>query len=89
MPLISTFYGIDIYMYYTDNARHYLPHIHIRYGEFEAVFDIGKGVIIRGELPRSQARLVQAWIEIHRQELMDNWELASNQKQPGRIDPLK
>lgn len=89
MPLISAFYGIAVYMYYTDKMRHYRPHIHVRYGEFQAVFDIDEGTVIRGVLPRSQTRLVQAWIEIHRRELMYDWDLASNKKQPRKIDPLK
>ena len=89
MPLISAFYGITVYMYYTDNVRHHRPHIHVRYSEFEAVFVIDEAILIRGVLPRSQTRLVQAWIEIHRAELMYNWDLASNNKQPNKIEPLK
>lgn len=34
-------------------------------------------------------KLVQAWIEIHREELVANWELASQGKNVFRIDPLK
>ena len=88
MPLISVFYGISVYMYYTDRMRHHRPHIHIKYGEFEAVFSIDEGMAIRGILPKSQTRLVQAWIEIHRKELIEDWDLASNQQQPRKIEPL-
>lgn len=89
MPLISAFYGIAIYMYYSDKMRHYWPHIHAKYGEFRAVFAIDDGIVLRGVLPRSQTRLVQAWIEIHRRELMLDWSLATNNQQPRKIDPLK
>lgn len=89
MPLISAFYGIAVYMYYTDNVRHHRPHIHVKYSDFEAVFDIDEAALIRGVLPRSQTRLVQAWIEIHRSELIYNWSLASSMRQPRKIDPLK
>ncbi len=89
MPLISAFYGIAIYMYYSDKMRHYRPHIHANYGEFRAVFAIDDGIVLRGVLPRSQTRLVQAWIEIHRRELMLDWSLATNSQQPRKIDPLK
>ncbi len=89
MPLISTFYGIAIYMYHSDAMKHHRPHIHAEYGEFSAVFAIDRGDVIRGELPRSQARMVQAWIEIHRRELVYNWSLAVGNAQPHKIDPLK
>ena len=51
MPLISAFYGIAIYMYYSDKMRHYRPHIHAKYGEFRAVFAIDDGIVLRGVLP--------------------------------------
>ncbi len=41
-----------------------------------------------GELPRKQLRLVQAWIELHRDELMADWELANSNENPYKIDPL-
>ena len=88
LEIISVFYGIAVYMYNDDRMRHHRPHIHVKYGEFEAVFAIDEGIVLRGVLPRSQTRLVQAWIEIHRRELMDDWDLASNQKQPRKIEPL-
>jgi hypothetical protein len=34
-------------------------------------------------------KLVQAWLEIHREELMVNWELASSGENVFKIDPLK
>ncbi|MFM1855087.1 MAG: hypothetical protein RLZ83_396, partial [Pseudomonadota bacterium] len=40
-------------------------------------------------LPRSQTRLVQAWIELHQDELMAAWRLASQGDRPGRIAPLQ
>ena len=65
-----------------------MPHIHVKYAEFEASIRIGDGEIISGELPRKQLRLVQAWIELHRDELLANWELAVNGEVPYKIDPL-
>jgi hypothetical protein len=89
VPIISAFYGIIIFMYYTDKMRHHRPHIHVKYGEFEAVFTIDEGSSIRGTLPKSQMRLVQAWIEIHKKELMQDWDLAINKQPPHKIEPLK
>ncbi|MDF0665398.1 MAG: DUF4160 domain-containing protein [Nitrospira sp.] len=60
MPIISMFYGIIIRMYLLDSKHHHLPHIHARYGEFEASIAIGDAEILAGEMPRKQLRLVQA-----------------------------
>lgn len=88
MPIISMFYGIIIRLYLIDNQQHNLPHIHARYAEFEASIDISDGEILVGDLPRKQLRLVQAWIELHRDELMANWELAVSGENPYKIEPL-
>lgn len=88
MPVISMFYGIIIRLYLIDNKQHNLPHIHARYAEFEASLDIMDGEILSGELPRKQLRLVQAWIELHRDELMADWELAISGELPYKIAPL-
>jgi hypothetical protein len=45
--------------------------------------------MIEGELKSNKTRLVQAWIEIHQEELMVNWELATNGQEIFKIDPLK
>lgn len=50
--------------------------------------NIGDGEILSGTLPRKQLRLVQAWIELHRDELMADWELALNGESPYKIAPL-
>jgi len=87
MPVISMFYGIIIRLYFLDN-QHHVPHIHARYAEFEASVRIDDGEILAGDLPRKQLRLVQAWIELHRDELMADWELAVSGETPYKIDPL-
>ena len=88
MPIISMFYGIIIRLYLLDNKHHNLPHIHAKYAEFEASIEIGSGDILSGEIPRKQLRLVQAWIELHRDELLADWELAASGELPYKIDPL-
>lgn len=88
MPVISMFYGIIIRLYLLDNQHHNLPHIHARYAEFEASIDLLEAELLAGELPRKQLRLVQAWIELHRDELMADWELAAAGELPYKIDPL-
>ena len=74
--------------YLLDNQHHNLPHIHARYAECEASLGIAEGDVLAGELPRKQLRLVQAWIELHRDELMADWELAASGELPYKIDPL-
>lgn len=64
MPTISLFYGILICMYFYDNERHNLPHIHAKYQGQEASFSILDGSCLNGEIPQTKVRLVQAWIEI-------------------------
>ncbi|NOW85420.1 hypothetical protein B0H39_003301 [Clostridium beijerinckii] len=40
--------------------------------------DIINGRVMKGYLPKRQLKLVLAWAEIHKDELMQNWELASS-----------
>ena len=88
MPIISMFYGIIIRMFLLDNRHHTLPHLHAKYGEFEASINLLDGEVLAGELPRKQLRLVQAWIELHRDELVADWEIAISGESPYKIDPL-
>jgi hypothetical protein len=62
MAVISMFYGIIISMFFKDNRRHHLPHIHAKYQNDSAVFSIPEGEIIDGSLKPVQTKLVQAWI---------------------------
>lgn len=89
MPVISMFHGILIRMYFFDTDRHQLAHIHADYQGAQAVFAIESGDRLAGELPRGKERLVQAWIELHREELRADWELAVQGETPFRIEPLR
>jgi len=89
MAVLSMFYGLVISMFYGDNKQHQLPHIHVRYQDMKAVFSIPEGEMITGNLPQKKIRLVQAWIIMHEEDLMANWELATSEQNIFRIDPLK
>jgi hypothetical protein len=89
MPTISMFYGIIILMYFYDNKKHITPHIHAEYAEFEASISIEEGVILSGNLPNKKLKLVQAWLEIHKEELLANWKLAINGESVFKIEPLR
>lgn len=88
MPTLSMFFGIIIRMYYAPK-EHNPPHIHVYYQEYKAIINIINCEIIGGELPSKQQRLVLAWIEIHNEELIADWNLCQNGEKPFSIEPLK
>ena len=81
MPEISRFEGIIITMYFNE---HKPPHFHATYNGVEAQFDLNEGAFTKGALPSKQARLVLAWYELHKEELIDIW----NKKEFAKIKPL-
>lgn len=89
MPTISMFYGILISMYFEDSDRHHLPHLHARYQDMRVAISIEDGAVLDGKVPPKQLRLVQAWVEIHRDELLADWELATSGEPLFPIDPLR
>ena len=89
MPVISMFYGVIVSLYYFDDKQHHLPHIHVKYQDKEAVLCLPDGTLVEGGLPPNKMRLVHAWIEIHRDELMADWELAIRGEQVFKIEPLR
>ena len=89
MPTISMFYGILVAILFEDNDRHNLPHIPVRYSGEKASIAIEDGQVLAGGIPPKQLKMVQAWIEIHKDELFADWELAVSGEQPFRIAPLQ
>jgi hypothetical protein len=85
MPEISRFFGIIIRMFYDE---HNPPHFHAEYQGNKAVFDL-QGNVTRGSLSSKTAtRLVREWIDLHKTELEDDWNLARGGKEINRIAPL-
>jgi hypothetical protein len=82
---ISRFYGIIIQMFFND---HNPPHFHVVYGEFKAVINIDDE-IVEGFMPKRALKLVFEWMDLHKKELIDNWQLAQNGELPKKIEPLK
>jgi hypothetical protein len=76
-------------MFFRDNRRHHQPHIHARYQSDAASLAIEDGTMLDGKLPSKQLKMVQAWIEIHKDELLADWELAVNGEELFRIAPLQ
>lgn len=85
MPEIALFLGIRVTMYYDD---HNPPHFHAEYAGRTALVDIQEACVIRGGLPNRQLKCVLAWTELHRDELMQNWELARDNAPLNRLAPL-
>jgi hypothetical protein len=73
-------------MYFNE---HNPPHFHARYGDQSAEIAIETLSIIAGRLPPRVLGLVMEWGALHRQELMDDWELARRQVELKRIAPLE
>ena len=88
MPTISMFYGIIIRMFFRDIEKHHLPHIHAEYQGKVGVYSIEDGKLLAGELPLKKQKLVVAWIEIHKEDLVADWQLAVNGKKPFPIRGL-
>jgi len=74
MPSISSFYGLSVYMY-NNGKEHNPPHFHVYYGDKECVINIHECIL--------------AWCEIHKDELLQNWELAMKEKKLKKISPLR
>ena len=89
MPSLSMFYGIIIYMYYKDNKQHHKPHIHVFYQDDEVIVEIPNGNILEGKIPKNKMKLLSAWIEIHQDELIADWKLATQGQKLYKIEPLR
>ncbi len=72
-----------------DNKQHHIPHIHANYQGQSAVLSIPEGDVLAGSIPAGKLKLVRAWIEIHQDDLIADWELAVNGRPVVAIDPLR
>lgn len=88
MPEIDAWLGLSFHMYFFDNQRHKLPHIHIRYGEYELTIAIETGEFLEGYLPKKQRRRAQRYIESRSDVLMAMWNLAVKGVHPRKVGDL-
>lgn len=88
MPIISMFYGVIIRMFFFDEGKHSMPHVHAEYQGDVAVYSIPEGTVLAGNLPPNKHKLVVAWIEIQKENLLADWELATKGQTPFRIKGL-
>lgn len=84
MPVISRFCGMIIKMYFRQ-SEHNPPHFHVKFGEYLAIFDIQENVMIEGNLPKKEQKLINEWVDLHQEELMEIWKTQEFKK----LAPLK
>lgn len=85
MAEIARFLGIIISLYLETGGQHHHAHFHVRYNEYKAVYGIDPVVQLTGALPLRQQRIVEAWAEIHQQELQAAWNIVQRGGAPARI----
>lgn len=89
MPELARFFGVIIRMYVEPGTPHHQPHFHVYYQNYAAIYGIDPIEYISGDLPQRQKRLVEAWVELHHQELLENWARLQSGQLPHKIAPLK
>lgn len=85
MPQISIFYGIIVLMNFIDHAP---AHFHAWYGDYKITVNIKDGVV-KGEMPGRALKMILEWLDLHREELLANWEKAQTGTPLDKIEPLK
>ena len=85
MPVICRFFGIIIFMNYND---HEPPHFHARYGDQEVIVGIISG-LVTGQMSKRALNMLFEWLDMHRQDLLENWNLATEHKSLKQIAPLE
>lgn len=85
MPEVCRFLGIVIGVFHREHPP---PHFHAVYGEYQITVDIQTGVI-HGDFPKRALRLVYEWLDLHKDELLENWELAQARQPLKSIAPLE
>ena len=89
MPVVSMFYGLIVMMYFRDTEQHHSPHVHVEYQGQQSIVAIPSGEFLAGDLPPGKRKLLAAWIELHQDELMADWELAARGEAIYKIEPLR
>ncbi len=85
MPAISRFFGISIYLYYADHSP---PHFHAIYNDYDVSVNIAKAKV-SGRFPKDKKKLVEAWAVLHREELLNAWDVMMKEKRIIEIEALK
>lgn len=76
-------------MYAEAETPHLKPHFHAYYQDHVGIYSLDSLELIGGGLPRRQQRFVEAWAELHQQELLADWQRLQQGKRPLPIKPLE
>ena len=76
-------------MFAEPGSPHHSAHFHAYYQDEIGIFSIDPVDLIAGSLPRRQARLVEAWAELHQTELRADWQRLQEGLCPAAIEPLR
>ena len=68
--------------------EHNPPHFHAEYGEYRVVVNLNDEVV-NGFMPKRALKLIFEWLDLHKEELINNWEKCKNDVSPDKINPLK
>lgn len=85
MPVIATFFGIVIRMYYRE---HGVAHFHAEYQGQHATFTTDGEILAGFIASRTALRLIKEWSLAHQPELDANWSRAREGEPLERIAPL-
>jgi len=84
VPELCKFYGISITMNFNE---HNPPHFHAYYQDCEISVDIKTG-LVKGTMPKRALKMIFEWLELYKNELLEDWQLAQNRKTLVKIPPL-
>ena len=85
MPTISQFLGITIMMFLDE---HNPPHFHAKYQDYNVIVEIKTG-IVKGKFPPRALRHLLEWTDLHKDELIENWNKAREGKDLDKIEGLE
>jgi hypothetical protein len=85
MPELSRFLGMVISIYFDD---HNPPHFHVLYNEYEVIIAINDLTILKGSLPSRVLGLAMEWANLHKEELLENWNMVQKDGKYFKIEPL-
>lgn len=89
MNVISMFHGIIVSMVYSPEGELKVPHLYVLFQDTQSIFSIPDGILLTGDIPNGKRKLLEAWIELHKDELIANWQLAVIGNKLYPVDPLK
>ena len=85
MPEISRFLGIAVAIYPRDHLQ---PHFHAVYGEYQVTVDIESGAV-HGDFPKRALRMLLEWLDLHKDERLEDWDLVRAGRPAKKIPPLE